>query len=333
MSTHLVLIAVGVVGLLVSMGPLFPHHPEPSNVAQRVESAISLEDYLRAEEAQHAGRIKPGQAKSILWTASPGEKTPHSIVYLHGFSASPRDVSPLMERVAQKTGSNIYFARLTGHGIVDGAELGAATAQNWIDDAREALAIGRRLGRKVILTGTSTGALLASLVALESDKYDDIFALVLISPNFSLRDWRAQFISGPFGARLAHLLIGPTREFKAESALQQERWTTRYDSAAIAQLSDLVNYGKTLDFRQLKIPTLILYTSRDQVVDPRAMVIRFEQIKTTVKELIDLPQAKRHEFAGDALAPEVTSPAEQAIESFLEHVRSSSDFERNKSDD
>ena len=81
------------------------------------------------------------------------------------------------------------------------AGFATATAQDWLDDAREALAIGRRIGDRVVLIGISTGALLATMAALE-DNSPDIAALVLLSPNFAIRDWRGRFISGPLG-RLA----------------------------------------------------------------------------------------------------------------------------------
>jgi hypothetical protein len=56
--------------------------------------------YLSRREAQHA-EIKPGQAKAILWNdPAARSKTPLALVYIHGFSASRKDVAPVVETLA-----------------------------------------------------------------------------------------------------------------------------------------------------------------------------------------------------------------------------------------
>jgi alpha-beta hydrolase superfamily lysophospholipase len=193
------------------------------------------------------------------------------------------------------------------------------TPQDWLDDAREALAIGKRIGDRVILIGTSTGALLATMVALEDDSAR-IAALILLSPNFAIADWRAKFLSGPFGPGLARMLIGADYSFTPASSAHNAFWTSRYPSQGIVALMDLVNSARTLRLSALDVPTLIIYTDRDTVVDTRAIEDRFKEIRSAQKLIVDLPEATRHELTGDALAPQAVQPVLARITAFLSSI-------------
>ena len=305
-------------GCLIALlsGPLFPFKPTPTGIPSAVEKASDLDRYLREREARH-GDVKPDQAKTILWhDPAARRRTPLALVYLHGFSASRRDISPVIETLAERLGANAFLTRLAAHGRTTPAEFATVTAQDWLDDAREALAIGRRIGDRVVLIGISTGALLAAMAALE-DNSSDIAALVLLSPNFAIRDWRVKFISGPLGPWLARIVIGKDYSFRPDSRGHAEFWTSRYPSQAIVTLMDLINHARSLDLGRLKVPTLVIYTDKDTVVDTRAIQDRFDQIQAPAKLIVDLPEATRHELTGDALAPQTVRPVVERIMSFL----------------
>jgi alpha-beta hydrolase superfamily lysophospholipase len=311
-----VIIVVGLGAAVLLCGPLFPFEPAPSSISALVEAAPDLDRYLREREARHPD-IKPDQAKTILWSdPSSHRKTALALVYLHGFSASRRDISPVIETLADGLHANAFLARLTAHGLLSPEEFATVTPQNWLDDAREALAIGKRLGDRVVLIGTSTGALLATMAALE-DHSSQVAALILLSPNFGIRDRRAQFISGPFGRRLARLVIGEDYAFEPATRGHAEFWTTRYPSQAVVALMDLVNRARSMRLADLKTPTLVIYTDQDIVVDPHAIRDRFAEIGAARKEIVDLPEANRHELTGDALAPDTVAPVLARIETFL----------------
>jgi len=314
-----IVLVVGLAALALLCGPLFPFEPAPSHVAEAVVKAPDLDRYLQEREAQHPG-IKPGQAKTIMWQdPAAHRKTPLALVYLHGFSASRRDISPVVETLARTLQANAFLTRLAAHGLASPAEFATVTAQDWLDDAREALAIGKRIGNRVILIGTSTGALLAIMAALEGDA-SRIAALVLLSPNFGIQDRRAAFISGPPGPWLARLIIGEEYSFKPDSGGHAEFWTTHYPSQGIVTLMNLVNHARSLKLGNLKIPTLVIYTNADTVVDTKAIRDRFAEIGAAQKLLVDLPEATRHELTGDALAPETVQPVLARITEFLSAV-------------
>ncbi|MCU0635291.1 MAG: hypothetical protein MUE41_10510, partial [Gemmatimonadaceae bacterium] len=77
-----------VVGVL-SAGPfLYPREWPPSAAAARIAAAPDLDRAL-ADAERAVGGVKPGLAKGIVWRDTVvHRRTPLSIVYLHGFSAS-----------------------------------------------------------------------------------------------------------------------------------------------------------------------------------------------------------------------------------------------------
>jgi alpha-beta hydrolase superfamily lysophospholipase len=311
-----ILIAVALLAFAGLSGPLFPFTPQPSAIRDVVENVPDLDLYLARREAQHAD-VKPEQGKTIIWShPATRSKTPLSLVYIHGFSASRKDIAPVIETLAGTLGANAFLTRLAAHGRTTPAEFAAVTAQDWLDDAREALAVGRRIGHRVVLIGTSTGALLAAMAALE-DNSSDIAALVLLSPNFGLRDWRAKFISGPLGRALARFVLGKEHSFHPDSIGHAEFWTTHYPSQAVVALMDLLNHARSIDLGKLKMPVLVIYTDQDTVVDVAAIRDRFDEIQAPTKLIVDLPEASRHELTGDALAPETVQPVVQRILQFL----------------
>lgn len=314
-----------ILGVLVSAGlagPLFPFHPQPSQIAARVAQAPDVEAWLRESEARHPG-IRPGLGKTIVWRdPALRTRTPLSLVYVHGFSASRRDISPVIEKVARTLRANAFFTRLAAHGLSTPEEFAAVTPQDWLDDAREAVAVGERIGERVVLVGLSTGALLAAMVAQEHPP--GLAALVLLSPNFGLRDWRAKFLSGPLGPLIARLVIGRDHSFEPENARHGEYWTHRLPSRGIVALMDLVNHARDVHLTDINVPVLVIYTDKDGVVDTDLIVSRFAEIRDRRKRIVDLPSATRHELTGAALAPDTIGAVVQEIVDFLTvHVLSS----------
>jgi alpha-beta hydrolase superfamily lysophospholipase len=317
MKLEFILLALGAFVLACLSGPLFHLRPKPSDdIIAAVNGASDLDAYLREEESR-VPDLKKDLAKGIVWADTFSQKkTPFSIVYLHGFSASRKDLSPVVERVASRIHANVFFSRLKAHGLEDGEGFANVTAQDWVDDSREALAIGKRIGEQVIVIGTSTGALLATMLVTPQNR-DSIAGLILVSPNFGLQDWRAPFASGLLGLWLVRWFEGPYHIFPVENVNNGHIWTHRYRSEGIVALNDLVNYGKDLRLFSLGVPTLMLYTSKDKVVDVAAIQKKFGEIQDIRKQLIDMPLATRHELAGDALLPENNDTAIKEMVGFL----------------
>ena len=79
----------------------------------------NLSDYpgwLQSAEARYPD-VVDGAERAIHW-ADPENpaKTPVSLVYFHGYSATRQEIDPVCQQVADALGANLYLPRLTGHG-------------------------------------------------------------------------------------------------------------------------------------------------------------------------------------------------------------------------
>ncbi|MEL6349523.1 MAG: alpha/beta hydrolase, partial [Myxococcota bacterium] len=104
--------------------------------AVTVPSEISqLSDWV-AERERAFDDIIPGAERHIILRQE--ARTPLSIVYIHGFSASRPEISPVCERVSEALNANLYFTRLQGHGRSSLDAMADATVEGWLTDMAEA---------------------------------------------------------------------------------------------------------------------------------------------------------------------------------------------------
>jgi esterase/lipase len=278
-----------------------------------------VEAYLATSEAAVSG-LKEGEAKAIVWNDPEShERTPLSVVYIHGFSADRHEIAPLPRLVGEALGANVYYARLTGHGR-DGEAMAEATAEDWLDDAAEAMTVGRAIGDRVLLLGTSTGATLAVWAAAQEEAKEDLAALVLLSPNFGPNTAAAQLLLWPWGNVLSRLVLGPERCFEAVSDAQEQHWTTCYPSRALLPMMALVERARTLDFGLVTAPMLMMYSPEDLVVEPGATVATFRHFSSVPKALVSTaasPRGGYHVLAGDILSPETTANVTGVVLDFV----------------
>jgi len=276
-----------------------------------------LDAYLARSEAVFSD-IVPGTEKKIVWAGKPGEQTPLALVYIHGFSASRQDTAPLAAMVAGQLHANLYATRLAGHGRGSSAMLdGSVNA--WVNDMREAVEIGKRLGRRVVLMGISTGGTLATWQAAQA-LHDEVAALVLVSPNFGPVDRRTMILTWPWGAQLAELLVGKTRSWQPINEAQGRYWTHSYPVRALVSMMGVVKLARSLDLATIKAPTLIIYSPEDKMVDTREIIAAFQEMGAEKKSLLPCQgtgDPARHVLAGDILSPGTTMLLAERIGDFL----------------
>lgn len=278
-----------------------------------------VDAYLAAAEAG-VPDIRPGAEKSVVWV-DPALRTPTpwSIVYLHGFSADRHEVEPLLTDLGSSLGANVFYTRLAGHGR-DAEAMGEATVDAWLLDAAEAMEVGRAIGGRVLLVGTSTGATLALWAAARSDLSEDLGALVLLSPNLGPRDPRSRLLLWPWGGLIARLVEGPERCFETHGEAHARHWTECYPTSALLPMMALAEAVRTSRLEDIRTPTLVVYVPDDQVVDPREIEIGYERLGADVKALhavVAPGDPERHVPAGDALSPESTDHVLGAIQAFI----------------
>ncbi|HEX4956782.1 MAG TPA: alpha/beta hydrolase, partial [Lacibacter sp.] len=184
--------------------------PNPSTPVYTAElptvpaDPAALENYIRTNEAPH--KLRPNNEARIVWANdSLKTKTEYAIVYLHGFSASQEEGAPVHTNIAKKFGCNLYLARLAEHGIDTTEQLVNLTAEKYWYSVKQAYAIGKQIGNKVIVVGTSTGGTNALHLA---SVYPEIHSLVLLSPNIEIFDDNAVIANNPWGLQLGKLITG-----------------------------------------------------------------------------------------------------------------------------
>ena len=144
-----------------------------------------LENFVNTSEKKMQN-IKPDNEARIIWFDSlKKNKTEYAVVYLHGYSASQGEGDPVHSEFAKRYGCNLFVSRLFAHGLNDQEAMLNLSPEKLVESAKQAIAIGKQLGGKVILMSTSTGATLSLYVASENP---EIHSLILYSPNIDLYD-------------------------------------------------------------------------------------------------------------------------------------------------
>lgn len=225
-----------------------------------------LDAWLAQRETTFAD-LRPEARKEIVWAGAPGVRTSLAVVYLHGFSATKEEIRPVPDEVAKALGANLYFTRLAGHGRT-GEAMAEARAEDWLYDYAEAMEIGRRLGDRVIVIGTSTGATLAAVGASEPGLSQGLSGIVLISPNFALNSPAAAILDLPFARTWGPWVAGAERSFTPVNEDHGRFWTTRYPTDALFPMATLMRAARGQDWGAVTVPALFIWSPQDKVIDP-----------------------------------------------------------------
>jgi esterase/lipase len=273
--------------------------------------------FAQAEAA--VPNLRPGCQKQVVWAGEPATKTSLTLLFIHGFSASPEEIRPLPDLVAEKLGANTYFTRLTGHGQ-DGAAMARATFADWQQDVAEAIEVALTIGDQIMLMGCSTGCTLATLALAEGVQAK---AMIHISPNFGLRHRAAQYLMDMPGAKhWGHYVAGRTRTFEPVNDAHKAYWTTQYPTQAVHPMGDAVRAARRADLGRVQVPALFAFNEADQVVHPsdtRKVIARWGG----PTEIVMLEQGPNddemgHVMAGDIFSPGQTAPLAARISAWLE---------------
>jgi esterase/lipase len=240
----------------------------------------ALEKYVADNEAKH--KIKPDNEAQLLWFDSLKRKTEYSVVYLHGFSASQEEGDPIHTEFAKKFGCNLYLARLADHGIDTVDQLLYFTGDRFWESSKEALAIGKAIGEKVIILSTSTGGTTALMLAAEYP--DDVFAMINLSPNIAINNPNAWVSNNHWGLQLGRKIVGGNYVNVHFDSTRQKYWNSEYRLEAVAQLQEMLeDKMNKKTFQKVKCPVLTLYYYKNEKEqDP---TVKVSAILEMVKEL------------------------------------------------
>lgn len=280
------------------VGPKPEHATLGGALPQVPEKPDALAAHINHKEQQHL--VKPDNEARIIWHDSSRTRTEYVVVYLHGFSASHKEGDPVHRRFAQKFGCNLFLSRLSDHGIDTTDALMLFTPQRIWNSAREALAIGSRIGQKVILMSTSTGGTLALKLAAQYP--GQVHALINLSPNIAINDPAAFLLNDPWGLQIARMVMGGKYRHTTATDAESRYWNRKYRLEAVVQLEELIEATMRPEtFRLVHQPSLTLYyykneDEQDPQVKVTAMLQMHELLATpdSLKRAVAMPDAGAH---------------------------------------
>lgn len=280
---------------------LGPSTAEPVLTQQLQRIPGDLPDIARSiERSESRPSVRPQARAHIRWADSVPAQTDIAILYLHGFSGTWHDGSPAIERVAKELRANLFLARLHGHGLATAEPLLDFHPDSVYQSAVRALSITRRLGKRVVVIGTSTGATLGLLLAA---RYPEIVSCVVNwSPNIRLAHPLSFLSNGPWGLELTRLILGGAyREVVTDDTARNMYWYMKYRAEAIPQLQALLEASMHEEtFARIKAPVLTMCwykdaDTQDSLVSVDAMRTMHQQLGTSNKQFVTL-DAGNHEI-------------------------------------
>lgn len=323
-------VLIGISALLVAgyfLGPR-PKKPIYSTELPKIPALKNLDAYV--SKTEKANKLKPENEAEIVWANDNHEQTEYALVYLHGFSASKMEGNPVHLNLAKKLKANLFLARLADHGIDTLAPMQYFTADRFWETSKQAYAIGKKLGKKVILIGTSTGGTVALKLAAT---YPEINGLILLSPNVAINDKNAWMLNDPWGLQIARQVLGSDERIVDGRTLEYKKyWYTNYRIESLVELQEFVEttMNKRV-FQKVTQPVLMLYyykneVEQDPVVRVDAMINMFEQLGTpaALKRKVALPNVGNH-VLGSYITSKDLQSVEIAIENFTWNVLKASE--------
>ena len=318
------LYTLGILIIVYLFGPS-PEQPIYSTTMPVIPALKDLDQFVAEGESVH--KLKPNNEARIVWANdSNKQQTEYVIVYLHGFTASQEEGNPVHRNIAKQFNCNLYLSRLAEHGIDTTEQLMNLTADNYWESAKQALAIGKKLGKKVILMGTSTGGTQA--LQLAATYPNDIAAIILYSPNIAINDPYAWLLNDHWGLQIARLVKNSNYlDPPDQRPVYKQYWNKPYRLEATIALEEMLETSMNkATFNKIKQPTLLLYYYKDEqhqdpVVKVSAMKEMFEQLSTApaLKRSIPVPEAGNHVIASPIKSGDVETVAKET-KKFIEEV-------------
>lgn len=298
------LVIIAVLAVVYGVGPRMPRAGLMDSALPSISVGVDgIERYVREKEA--GCPVKTDNESRILWGDSVQRRTEYVLLYLHGFSASCQEGFPVTRDFVRKFRVNAYLPRLAGHGLNVSEPLIDMTPENLYRSAKEALTVARKLGRKVIIMGTSTGCTLALMLAADYPRLVD--ALILYSPNIRIKNPLAPLLTGPWGLQIARLVQGGKYAVSGDAADSEncKYWYCRYRVEAQVYLQQLLEMRMNAgEFRKVCQPVFLGYYYRDachqdRTVDIKAALRMFDELGTLAEEKVKaaFPEAGTHVIA------------------------------------
>ena len=225
-----------------------------------------VENYLDISESKITG-VLPWTKKRVIWyNPISKSKSKIAIIYIHGFSASLGEIRPVPDILAKNYNANLFFTRLSGHGINDSRYLRDADGMDWYVDVQEAFEIGKKIGERIIVVATSFGCTLVSEYLSKNNMNDIVLGNIYISPCFGISNWRLKLSSFYFSKFIYKLFLGEKRVATNRNSEEKKWWSNELPIESIINLELSVEKVWQSDFKKIVVPTIFIFNPKDQLI-------------------------------------------------------------------
>ena len=205
------------------------------------------------------------------------------IVLSHGYMAAPLEVRHLAEYL-NRLGFWVYAPRLKGHGTSP-EDLALRSYLDWRASIDQGYAIMSNICKRVVAGGFSTGAGLALDLALRVQAVAGVFA---VSAPLRLKDLSSRFASA---VDMWNRLMERARQVGAKKEFVENQPENPQINYSRNPISGVVEVDRLMDdlepkLGDLNVPTLVVQSSGDPVVDPKGSRKIFDLIGTSEKEYV-----------------------------------------------
>lgn len=230
------------------------------------------------------------------------------VLLLHGFTSSVRTVDGMVPDLEER-GIPYRLPVLRGHGTVY-TDLAGTTADDWYDDAEEALEDLAREVDKVVVVGLSMGGLVAINLGIRHP--DKVAGVVTLAASLRFRDPLIPFT--PILARLVKSWPSPEAFNSGEHRIHNENYPRFMTDSFLSLLHYGMNTEKRL--RQLEVPICVMQSKRDSIILPESANIIYRDVSSRYRELHWFEKSG-HELGQDLEHPEVFRKAMEFVEKFI----------------
>lgn len=272
-----------------------------------------LDNYLDDQESQLD--LKDGTKAQVIWNSQELKQTEYAIVYLHGFRASHPEGDPVHKKIAKAFECNLYLSRMEEHGIKSEHPLLNLSEEKMLRSAHFAFEIGRRIGKKVILMGTSTGGSLALYLASKPEYQKDLASLILYSPLIDFYGMGAKLLTKRISRKALAIIPGKKHLITTKNTTfaEDDIWNKRYALAGALELGAFVENKMTTSlFKKVSHPTFVGYYyknkhEQDTVVSVSAIKKMTQNLgtRTELLHISNFPEANNHVICSSLVSKSV----------------------------
>lgn len=205
------------------------------------------------------------------------------VMLSHGYMAAPLEVRKLAEFLG-RLGFWVYVPRLKGHGTSP-EDLAMRSYLDWQSSVDRGYAIISNICERVVAGGFSTGAALALDLA---DRVDNVAGVFAVAAPLRLRDFSARFAPA---VDMWNRLMQKAHQHAAKKEFVENKPENAQINYIRNPISGVVEVDRLMDdleprLANIMVPTLVVQSSGDPVVDPSGSRRIFELIGSSEKKYV-----------------------------------------------